>query len=94
MKKYIIEFYYKGELIEQREYDDFFIVPQVGDIITIHFSNPSYSQESKWWVVTERRQIFFSIDSKTLRQTLMLNIIPDLKNGLWKTDPLYVSHEK
>jgi len=92
--RYIIEFYYKGEVIERREYDDFFIEPQVGDIVNIQFTNPYYHEEGKWWIVKERRQILFSVEQRTLRQTLMLNIVPDPKDGLWKSDPTYDNYQK
>ena len=92
--KYIIEFYYQGEAIESREYDDFFIEPHIGDVLIIHFTNPSYNEYGKWWIVNERRIIFFSEQIQTLRQTLMVNISPDPKNGLWKSDPLYKNFER
>lgn len=87
--KYVVEFYYRGEVIEQREYDESFIEPQVGDIVNIQFSNPAYFEYGNWWIVSERRLIMFSINNPTLRQTLMLNITPDPKGGIWKTDPFY-----
>jgi len=87
--KYVVEFYYQDEVIERREYDETFIEPQAGDIINIQFSNPSYNEYGRWWTVIERRIIFFAVDTPKLRQTLMLNILPDPKDGLWKTDPFY-----
>lgn len=87
--KYIVEFYYQGEVIERREYDEAFIEPLQGDIVNIQFSNPSYNEYGNWWIVKERRIIFFSIETPNLRQTLMLNIVPDSRHGIWKTDSFY-----
>lgn len=88
MKK-IVEFYYQDEVIESREYDEHFIEPQVGDVVNLQFSNPSYKEHGNWWVVLERRIIFFFLETPRLKQTLMLNVKPDVKNGLWKSDALY-----
>jgi hypothetical protein len=86
--KYIVEFYYGGEVIERREYNEFFIAPNIGDIVRIQFTNPTYYELGSCWIVMERRLIMFSVDQPYLKQ-LMLNIKPDPNNGVWKTDPLY-----
>ncbi|KKX47720.1 hypothetical protein [Sphingobacterium sp. IITKGP-BTPF85] len=87
--KNIIEFYYQDEVIERREYKEPFVEPRVGDIINIQFTNPSYDEYGNWWVIMERRIIFFSVETPSIRQTLMLNVLPDPKGGIWESDPLY-----
>jgi hypothetical protein len=87
--KNIIEFYYQGECIEQRKYNDLFIEPQIGDVVNIQFTNPSYNEYGNWWLVQERRIIFFDMRTPNLRQTLMVNILPDKHKGEWKSDPFY-----
>jgi|GEM_PF-6483838 hypothetical protein len=92
MEPYIIEFYYQGECIEQRKYDVPPFAPQIDDVVRIDFQNSNYSDEDgNWWAITERRLLFFSVEhGKSLIQTLMLNVVPDKKNGgMWKSDPLY-----
>jgi hypothetical protein len=78
--KYILEIYHEGECIEQREQEEAFIPPNVGEQIYIEFGNPSYSEEhGVWWVVKKRRHIMFS--EKLKLQTLMLHCEPDPKKG-------------
>ena len=86
---YKVEFYYQGECIESRDYDEPFINPQIGDIVNIQFTNPSYNEYGSYWVIKERSIIFFPVQLVSLKQTLMLNIVPDVNHGLWKSDPLY-----
>ncbi len=76
-----IEFYYKGEVIDHRDYNQIAIIPLIGDRIYIEFSNPSNNELGKWWFVKERRILFFSIDAPILQQTIMLEIEADARNG-------------
>ena len=78
--KYILEIYYQGECIEQRERQEPFLVPENGDRIYINFQNPVYSEENGfWWVVKEKKHLLFSATQKL--QTLMLYCEPDPKEG-------------
>ena len=92
MGPFLIEFYYKGDCIEQREYNVLPFDPQVGDIVRIEFQNSNYSEQyGSWWIVNERRILFPSIEhGNKYWQTLMLNVTPDQRNGgIWKTDPAH-----
>ena len=76
--KYILEIYYQGECIEQREYEELFLAPTEGEQIHVEFQNPHYSEEhGQWWVVKKRRHLLFS----GKLQTLMLDCEPDAAKG-------------
>lgn len=86
MATYIVEFYYKQECIEKREYDHVPFYPSNGDLVHIEFTNPSYHEDyGPYWIVKERRFIYFPIGTKNLKMTLMLNIEPDKHKGAFKS---------
>lgn len=101
MKKLNLEYYYQGESLEHLTITaPNFIIPQVGDLIYIEFTNNNYNKDPGMnWIVIERKILNLrlkpdflkdahdSYDDKHYYQTIQCNIIPH--SGLFKTDPLY-----
>jgi hypothetical protein len=75
-----IEFFCNGSLIESREYTQCETVPQKGERLYIEFNNIAFNKEyGFWWIVTERKHLFFS--KRTGRYTLQLHCKPDPQKG-------------
>ncbi|MBV9924107.1 MAG: hypothetical protein JOZ96_03635 [Acidobacteria bacterium] len=78
--KYILEVYHRGDCLEHRESQEPFIPPDAGERIYVEFENRNISDEyGHWWIVRERKHLFF--DHSLKMQTLMLYCEPDPKNG-------------
>ena len=55
-RTFILEIYYEGESIEQREYAQAGYQPNVGELVYLEFQNPNYSKDyGHIWVVKKRR---------------------------------------
>lgn len=91
--KYELEFWYKDEAIDLKRSDSMFVIPNVGESIAIMtFENPNMSGDRNWWIVKEiKHGIWKNEDGSELTQKTMIEIEPDSKNGLWKSDPNYSS---
>ncbi|PZP43321.1 MAG: hypothetical protein DI598_15910 [Pseudopedobacter saltans] len=93
--KYIFEFWHKGEAIEKKESNLPLIKPEIGQSIAIlSWENPNNSENRDWWKVIDITQAIWENSDKTiLTQKIMIDIIPDSKNGLFKSDKEYESFE-
>ena len=93
--KYIIEFFYKSESIDWKESKNPLIIPSVGQAIGImSWVNPNNSEGRNWWKVIDVKHVILkNEDQSILTQTIMIDIIPDPKNGLFKSDPEYNSFD-
>jgi hypothetical protein len=93
--KYIIEFWYKGEVVDLKESKNSLIIPKEGQSIAImSWGNPNNSEERDWWKVLEVKHGIWKNEAQTiLTQKIMVDIFPDPKNGLFKSDPDYNSFD-
>ena len=92
---YVIEFNYQGESIDWKESSSTPIIPRVGEAIAIMtWENPNNSQGRSWWRVKEIKHWIGKNEENTiLTQKVMIEIEPDVKNGLYKSDPTYESFD-
>lgn len=88
---YILEFWYQSETIDTKKSNNIFVIPNIGESIAIMtFENPNMSGDRNWWIVKEiKHAIGKNEHSSVLTQKTMIEIEPDPKNGLWKSDPEY-----
>lgn len=93
--EYILEFWYQGEAIDWKESNSAPIIPRVGEAIAIMtWENPNNSEGRNWWKVKEiKHGIWKNKDNTVLTQKVMIEIEPDPKNGLYKSDPTYESFD-
>ena len=84
--KIMLEFYFQGECIEQREFNQFTLEPQVGDKVRIQLQNNVLGDmHGYYWRVLQRKILYGDVHSNL--QTLMINVIPDQANGAWDNAP-------
>ena len=89
MKRYRIQFYYKGEVIESKQSDSPIIVPREGERIAIlDYKNPKLALDGQWALVQEVQHIIGTVNG-VVKQTIMVYVIPDPKHGVPKNDPSY-----
>ena len=93
--KYIFEFWHNGEAIEKKESNLPLIKPEIGQSIAIlTWENENNSIGRNWWRIIEIKQAIWENGDKTiLTQMLMIDIIPDPKNGLFKSNSDYESFQ-
>jgi hypothetical protein len=93
--EYIIEFWYKCEAIDLKKSNSPLIIPNKGDSISIMtWENPNNSEGRNWWIVNEINHAIWKNKNETvLTQKIMIDIEPDPKNGLFKSDPEYTSYK-
>lgn len=78
--KYILEIFYEGECIEQRELKGMMNRPLPGEQMHIEFQNPSYSDEhGNWWIIRKVKHLVFSEDLGI--NTIQLFCEPDPTRG-------------
>jgi len=78
--KYILEIYYEGECMEQRENEKPFMSSLPGEQIHLSFQNTNYSDEhGNWWIVKKRKFLYFGDGTEI--QTMMLYCEPDPAKG-------------
>lgn len=77
--KYVLEIYYRGDCIEQREYNSPIITPRKGERIRVEFKNENYYEDSVWWIVEDVHHILFSMNLQI--QTVQLFCVPDPQDG-------------
>jgi len=93
--EYIIKFWYRGEVIDLKESKNPLIIPSVGQAISImSWENPNMSEGRNWWKVVDiTHGIWKNKEQTILTQKIMIDIIPDPKNGLFKSSPEYDSFD-
>jgi len=91
--KYIFEFWHEGEVIDKKESNLPLLTPSIGQSIAIiTWENPNNSKNRDWWKIMDITQaIWKNKEETTLTQKIMIDIIPDPKNGLFKSDSEYES---
>ncbi|MCF2875446.1 MULTISPECIES: hypothetical protein [unclassified Tenacibaculum] len=89
--KYIFEFWNNGEVIDSKTSELPLLLPTIGQSIAImSWENPNYSEKRNWWKVIDITQGVWTNEEKTiLTQKIMIDLTPDPKNGLFKSDSEY-----
>ncbi|HIF9162570.1 TPA: hypothetical protein ACX6PK_003442 [Photobacterium damselae] len=72
MREFVLEIYYQGECLEQREFKQAGYQPNKGDEIYLTFDNDNYSRDyGNWWVVKKRK---FFLPTPTENEMEMLQL--------------------
>lgn len=71
-KPFEIEFYYKGDVIDTKEYDVLPHIPSIDEIIYLQCENPNMNDIGFYFKVIEIRSLFFNVP--ILKQKVLIKL--------------------